>query len=203
MKCYTSKISGLSEGIELIKDERLGEVVFLGEQGRGRRYEKVALGRRNPPPVEECADQWRIHCRRLVYRCQPCVIRGKARREGEEPPKFHILERERANGEDTRILVRVCTRACYTRGSIGSWKVVSGKPETLVEGYGAHGDAGRIGRWYDGLVIMHPGDALEVTPEGGYKTEPYVLVHQGDRLVQMPVSDWERTCADESEAQAI
>jgi len=113
------------------------------------------------------------------------------------------IEREHANGEDTRILVRVLTRACYTRASIGHWRVVKGSPLTLVEGYGAHGDAGRIGRWYDGLVVMHPGDVLEVIPEGGHKTEPYVLAHVGDRLAQMPVSDWERTCADESAAQAI
>jgi hypothetical protein len=81
--------------------------------------------------------------------------------------------------------------------------VVSGKPETLIEGYGAHGDAGRIGRWYDGLVVMHPGDVLEVTPEGGYKTEPYVLFHYGDQLEQMSVPDWQACSVDESEAQAI
>lgn len=201
MRCFTSTVSGLKEGIDLVRDERLGDVVFLGEEGRGRRYEKVALGRRNPPPVEECADQWRIHCRRVVLRCQPAVIRGKARREGEEPPKFYILERE--GREDDRVLVRVCTRACYTRASVGHWRVVSGKPETLVEGHGAHGDAGRIGRWADGLVVMHPGDVLQVQPEGGYKVEPYVLAHVGGRLEQMPVPDWDRICADESEAQAL
>lgn len=203
MRCFTSTVGGLREGIEVVRDDRLGDVIFLGEEGRGRRWEKVALGKRNPPPVEDCADQWRIHCRRVVCRCQPAVIRGRARREGEEPPRFYILERE--HKEDDRFLVRVLTRACYTRASVGHWRVVSGKPETLIEGYGAHGDAGRIGRWYDGLVVMHPGDVLEVTPEGGYKVEPYVLVHQGDRLEQMSVDDWSRLCAvgDESAAQAI
>ena len=201
MRCFTSSVGGLKDDIEVVQDERLGEVVFLGEEGRGRRYEKVALGRRNPPPVEDCADRWRIHCRRVVRRCQPAVIRGKARREGEEPPKFYILESERK--EDDRFLVRINTRACYTRASVGRWRVVSGKPETLIEGYGAHGDAGRIGRWYDGLVVMSPGDVLEVIPEGGHKTEPYMLVHQGGRLEQMSVPDWKACSVDDSEAQAI
>src|SRR3989338_1976880 len=46
----------------------------------------------------------------------------------------------------------------------GYWKTVAGSPEVLIAGYGAFGDAGRIGNWNDGLVVMRPGDVLRIHP---------------------------------------
>ncbi len=48
MKSYTWDGGKVVEGIILKNDEKLGQVIFLGEEGRGRRYEKISLGRRNP-----------------------------------------------------------------------------------------------------------------------------------------------------------
>ena len=62
-------------------------------------------------------------------------------------------------------------------GVAARWKDA---PSFLKPHYGAHGAAGRIGSWDDGLVILSPGDVLRVRPEGGYKTKAYALVcHPG------------------------
>ncbi len=51
MKAYTWQSGRIGKGIVVANDEKLGQVIFLGEAGRGRRYEKVALGRRNSAEV--------------------------------------------------------------------------------------------------------------------------------------------------------
>jgi len=51
MKAFTFSCGKVYLAIKLRTDERFGQVVFLGEEGRGRRYEKVALGKRNPAEV--------------------------------------------------------------------------------------------------------------------------------------------------------
>ena len=42
MRLYTANIRGISAGIRVQPDDKLGQVVFLGCEGRGRRYEVVA-----------------------------------------------------------------------------------------------------------------------------------------------------------------
>jgi len=58
---------------------------------------------------------------------------------------------------------------------LGKLTTVAGSPETIVMGHGAHGIAGRIGSWDDGLIVMRPGDVLRVRPEGGNKTTPFAV----------------------------
>jgi hypothetical protein len=53
MKTYTFKFGRLAAGIALESDERFGQVVFLGQEGRGRRYERVTLDRHNPAKVDD------------------------------------------------------------------------------------------------------------------------------------------------------
>lgn len=154
MRCFTFSCGKLQEGLALTNDERLGQVVFLGEDGRGRRFEKVALGRRNPADV--------VNGR--VIEAQPVKITLPAR-DGKPEKVFYVLEKP-ANGEG-ELLVRVYTYTAYIRGGRGYWQTVAGKPETLVSGYGAFGDAGRIGNWDDGLIVLRPGDVLRVYPSRG------------------------------------
>lgn len=178
MRCFNWNGGKISEGLSLQADDRLGPVVFLGEAGRGRRYEKIALGRRNPAEVVDGR----------VLAAYPVKITLPAR--GGKPEKaFFVLERPRS--QDDRVLVRVSTRWCYTKNSVGSWSTVAGSPENLVVAYGAHGDAGRIGNWDDGLVVMKPGDVLKVRPEGGHKTEPWAIWLEEGRPLTATWKDYE------------
>jgi hypothetical protein len=154
MKCFSWKRGSVSEGINLIADEKLGSVVFLGETGRGRRYEKVALGRRNPAEVKDVR----------VFDAQTVKITLPPK-DGRPEKIFYVLEKPENAAEE--ILVRINTYTSYIRGGQGCWRTIAGNPETVISGFGAFGDAGRIGNWEDGLVIMKPGDVLRVYPSRG------------------------------------
>lgn len=151
MKCLTWTTSGLSAGLQVQTDEKLGRIVFLGEDGRGRRYEKVGLSRRNPADIENGR----------VMNANPVKIVLPAK-DGKPEKSFCVLERPTA--EIKNALVRINSYGGYVRGGQGGWKNITGKSETLVSGYGAFGDAGRIGNWDDGLVVIHPGDVVKIHP---------------------------------------
>ena len=53
MKVYTFHRGKLTDGVVVREDDRLGTVVFLGESGRGRRFEKIGLFRNNPAEVAD------------------------------------------------------------------------------------------------------------------------------------------------------
>jgi len=151
MRCFSWSCGSLVSGLSLQNDERLGAVVFLGEEGRGRRYEKVALDRRSPAKVEAGR----------VIEAHPRKVTLPAR-DGKPEKVFFVLESSRQDG--WKVLVRIRTYSAYVRGGSGGWRTVEGSPETVVSGHGAFGDAGRVGSWADGLVVMRPGDVLKVWP---------------------------------------
>jgi hypothetical protein len=152
MRTFTWSCGGLTVGLELTYDERLDAVVFLGEEGRGRRYEKVGLDRRNPAQVEEDGRVKDAFPRKVTLPAS-----------GGKPEKsFYMLEKPKSGSWD--ILVRVNTYSSYRKNGSGRWNVVAGSPETLIAAYGAFGVAGRVGNWDDGLVRMRPGDVLKVHP---------------------------------------
>lgn len=163
MKTYSFVHGSLFEGIALTPDEKFGPVVFLGEIGRGRRYEKVALSRKNPPEVRE----------NKVFDAEPVKIVVPAR-DNKSEQIFWVLAKPQKS-DDGSVLVRINTEGTYTRNTGGGWKAITGSPETVVSGYGAYGDAGRIGNWDDGLVIMRLGDVLRVKRSGGHKNRPDAL----------------------------
>ncbi len=150
MKTFTWSNGSISSGLKLVYDEKLGQVVFLGEAGRGRRYEKVALDKRNSASVEN-GRVLEAHVRKVTL--------PSKRKEG-ETFSFFVLEAPSAHDDPEAVIVRVNTSWVYTKNTCGSWDTVAGKPETLVAGYGAHGIAGRIGNWDDGLVVMRPWDVI-------------------------------------------
>jgi hypothetical protein len=141
----------LSAGLQVQSDAKLGLVVFLGEEGRGRRYEKVGLSRRNPAEVVSGR----------VMNANPVKITLPAK-DGKPEKVFFVLERTTTVTQD--VLVRINTNGGYIRNGRGYWDAVSGDPVNLAGGYGAFGDAGRIGNWNDGLVVIHPGDVVRIHP---------------------------------------
>ena len=163
MKVYTFVSGELAAGIRVVEHERFGQVVSLGTEGRGRWSEKVGLFRKNPAAVTDGR----------IYDAYPVKI--TVNRGAEREREFYTLAKPHHQPKDGSVLVRICTQWSYTRNTTGHWKTHQGNPEDLVVGYGAHGDAGRIGRWYDGIVQMRPGDVLQVKPEGGYKSPTYAL----------------------------
>lgn len=175
MKTYTWQRGVISEGIALKNDERLGQVIFLGEEGRGRRYEKVALGRRNPAKV--------ISGR--VHEAQPEKIVLPVKNEKTEKV-FFVLEKP-TTGTDN-VLVRINTETSYVRGAHGHVVTVAGNPETITGGYGAYGDAGRIGTWTDSLVIVRTGDVLRVYPSRGSSNALWL---ENGKPVTAPWQDYE------------
>jgi len=151
MKTYTWTTNELANGLQVQADEKLGQIVFLGEAGRGRRYEKIGLARHNPAEI--------LNGRVLEAQLIKITLPAK---DGKPEKSFFVFEKPRMDTQD--IIVRINSYGGYIRGAYGSWQTIVGQPETLVKAHGAFGDAGRIGNWDDGLVVMHPGDVIKIHP---------------------------------------
>ncbi len=193
MKCYTVKGMELFNGLELSSDEKRGKYVLLGEEGRGRHYERVALHKSNPPLENEGK----------INDAHPVLITlaetpEKAKRE------FYILAKP--NKDDQRALVRVCTHGAYTKGTSGEYilKFRGNEKRILVTAYGAYGDAGRVGTYDDDLLVMHPGDEVHVQPSGGYKVSMMVLkLLETGEMVYEKKQDYEAAKASDQEGVFI
>ncbi len=154
MKCFSWQRGRLTAGIETKADEKFGQVILLGEEGRGRHYEKVSLARQNPAEV--------IKDRVLEAYPRKIILSAQA---GRPEKTFYVLERPTSSFQD--VLVRLNTGWTYTKNTHGSWATQAGDPSTLATGHGAQGIAGRVGGWTDSLIILHPGDVISIHPEGG------------------------------------
>ncbi|NCU44154.1 hypothetical protein EOM71_00555 [Candidatus Falkowbacteria bacterium] len=190
MKAFTWTPEGISAGLQVQADEKLGQIVFLGEAGRGRRYEKIGLARHNSAEI--------LNGR--VVEAQPVKITLPAK-DGKSEKHFFVLERPKMATHD--VLVRVNSYGGYIRGGSGRWQTVVGKPETLVSAYGAFGDAGRIGNWDDGLVVMHPGDVIKIHPSRNWgRGDSALWLNEVSELQTASWQDYETIMAIH-EAEAI
>jgi hypothetical protein len=191
MKCFTWQSGKISEGFALTSDERLGQVLFLGETGRGRRFEKVALGRRNPATT--------VDGRVLEAHVAKITLPAK---DGKPETAFFVLDQP--NKAEGGVLVRVNTDTGYVRGGQGCWRTHAGSPKTLVSGYGAFGDAGRIGNWDDGIVHLQAGDVLRVYPSRDSVHGSYALwIDAAGTLVTAPWRDYENILAVEKTQEIL
>lgn len=188
MKTYSWRSGSLSQGLSVADDEKLGKIIYLGEFGRGRRYEKVGLLRKDPAEIIDGK----------ILEAHPVKI--TVNRGTDKERSFFVLAKPNAEQEkDKRVLVRIDTSYTYTRGTAGGWKTKAGSPQELIKGYGAHGIAGRIGNWDDGLVLVAPGDVLRIKPEGGYKSSAYALFFdENGELATMVWEDYEAMQAIEN-----
>ena len=164
MKCYTWKFGKVTHGIEIETDPSLGLIISLGEDGRGegRYHEKVELCRKSPPEIEKG----------LIYNAHPVEIVTNLKMQY----AYYYMLAKPDNCQDPRILVRINTKWIFTRGTHGRWKTIAGAPKDLMLGYGARDIViQRQATWAEGLVLLAPGDAVCITPEGGHRTEDYVV----------------------------
>jgi len=180
-----------SRGIEVHKVTMGGveiDAVLLGEMGRGRHLEKAPLDRRRPPAISE----EKRGPRRWVHFADVRIAKTKR-------GALVVLEaeRDRKRPAPPHVLVRVTSQAVYTRGTWGSVEPANDRARLLAQGHGAHGDAGRIGGWADTLVLFEPGGVVKVFPEGGHKTEPFVVHwNEGDGHPEvMTLEDFETVFA--------
>lgn len=177
MKCFSFSGGLITPGLDVRKDEKFGMIVFLGEEGRGRRYEKVGLLRNDPAEIVDG---------KSIIDAHPVKITVNRGQENEK--SFYVLAKPPQSGsDDQRVLVRVDTCTGYVRGGSGSWKALRGNPETLVHAYGAYGDAGRIGSWDDDLVLVSPGDIIHVL---GSRSGSWIMDFTKEPMA-MVKKDWE------------
>lgn len=178
MKCFSFSNGRISSGFDVQQDAKLGMVVFLGEDGRGRRYEKIGLLRKDPADVVEGR----------VLNAHPSKITVNRAQKNET--SFLVLGKQSVDDSDQRILVRVKTYTGYVRHGNGCWVSIVGNAVALVHAIGAFGDAGRIGNWSDDIVIMSPGEAIAVR---GSRSGRWVI-HYKDAdggPVVMEKQDWD------------
>lgn len=86
-------------------------------------------------------------------------------------------------------IARINTQGVYTRGTSGTCRVMSeheDRIKVLERGYGAYGDAGRLGGWDDLLVTVSAfPTVVRVKPSGGHKIPGYWLVFTADSVTRV------------------
>jgi hypothetical protein len=119
--------------------------ILLGERGRGRELTPVIV---DPSVLDERGNVTGIVEIGATRSGKPKIVRG--------------------NGEPLTWLDRVCTLSSYVRGACG-WvgKLPDSSAKLIAVGWGAFGDAGRIGSWAD-ILLSVPGNTwLRVKPSRG------------------------------------
>lgn len=171
MKLFTFRYGKLTQGITETTHEHLGRVLRLGERGRGRWEALVTIHRDLPDPFDEC---------------HPIV---RERIVNDHPVQAVLLVPARAPHND--VLVRVCTDGPYTRHTYGVVKHRAGIATRLAHGWGAAGDAGRLGTWDDDLWQLSPDALLDVKLFGGSKSGRYALFVRNAQPVAMRWEEYE------------
>lgn len=96
---------------------------------------------------------------------------------------FCALERPSRPSPDK--IVRIFTKCNLAAGAPGTWGVKTGQPEKIGEGLGPLIMGGQP-LWVDSLIIMHPGDVIEVCLGTG---RVWTLSIQDTTLCSVPQED--------------
>lgn len=81
-------------------------------------------------------------------------------------------------GDSKGWIARISCEGTYTKNTDGYARVHKDdldKVNVLAKGYGAEGDAGRCGTWYDYLLQIEDNTLIRVKEHGGYKRPPYFI----------------------------
>ena len=131
--------------------------IALGQQGRGRLLTYV--------PCEGSFEDGACVVLTTTRNGRPKIIAGQP------------------GSDATGWLARISTEGSYLRGAYGHVRALDPELVRVVAyGYGAFGDAGRVGRWYDYLLALQPGAVLRVKPT---REEPYFLHVTVDQIVRL------------------
>lgn len=130
--------------------------IALGQQGRGRLLTYV--------PVEGDFPDGACVALATTRTGKPKIIAGRP-------------------GDAAGWLARVSTEGPYIRGAYGHVRALNPELVRVVAyGYGAFGDAGRVGQWYDYLLALRPGAVLRVKPS---RRDAYFLHATEDQIVRL------------------
>jgi hypothetical protein len=91
-------------------------------------------------------------------------------------------------------IARISCEGTYTRNSTGYISVITNdvQPATvLASGHGADGDAGRIGKWIDYLLMIPDNTVLKVKRHGGYKIPPFYLFFGNKTVMKMSEAEFD------------
>lgn len=80
------------------------------------------------------------------------------------------------------LVVRVLTQWRHERRMHGECRVTHGGPVLVAEGRGAHGKRGGGPVWSDSLFILHPGDRVQILPEGYTRTGLWAVWNDNGEL---------------------
>jgi hypothetical protein len=137
--------------------------IALGEIGRGRHLTLVPMSPTDPDkPVE--------------------VVTSKTGK-----PKITTVGTDRQDW-----LARICCNGTYTRGSYGYAYVHNDDAENVelvAKGYGAEGDAGRLGNWFDYLLKIKDNTLIRVKEHGGHKRPAYYLYFDENDVTRLDESE--------------
>jgi len=136
------------------------KAIVLGQQGRGRLLTYV--------PCEERFEDGACVALAATRTGRPKIVAGQPSDDA-------------AGGW----LARISTEGPYLRGAYGHVRVRALDTElvnVVAYGYGAFGDAGRVGRWYDYLLTIQPGAVLRVKPT---RRPAYLLHATPDQIVRL------------------
>lgn len=88
-------------------------------------------------------------------------------------------------------IARISAKGTYTRDTYGTVYVQpQSQIELLTSAYGAYGDAGRIGTWWDFLFIIPDNSIVKVRPSGGAsKVPPYYLYFDDTKVTKVIESE--------------
>ncbi len=122
--------------------EKISNVLKLGEEGRGRKLSIIPCEFEERPELIAVVE---------TKSGRPKLAEGKTRKGW---------------------AARINELGCYTKNTYGSTRFFGGGVTLVSEGIFAYGDAGRIGGASDYLLIIEDETFLLVRPCGGYKMKP-------------------------------
>lgn len=172
MKAFTFNCGEISEGLVVGSDPVLGPAVFLGEEGRGRHCEKIALYQSNPAEIID---------NKIMETKLGVAVKNQ---EG----KPFVITLAKAKDQEDRVLIKISTYSGYIRNARGYWEIIEGSVDCVVKGHGAFGEAGRVGTWDEGLCILRSGAVVRVF---GSRYGDWIIGYKDGQLEAMDYSDWQ------------
>jgi len=180
MRCYHWTGEQLEDGIPLIQDKKLGELVFLGEEGPKGRFVKLTIHREHKP--------W-INRGRLMGALPEKITqrRGNGR-------SFWVMRRQYNPSNNTKSLVRVYSKAFGSSSNDAHWQRLAGEPRLEVDGRGRYPQASSSDSfWCDALISMSKGDIIAMTRDGEICPDSPTLVYGERGFKTMTFSEFTST----------
>ena len=157
MKAHNLKVKSVMFG------QTQGQGILLGEEGRNRTARK-------------------IKCSESLSDGSECEYKAPKIGFGSIVPSI-----AGDSGNAIKWLARISTEGSYVRGANGNLSCLNGEALLIVSGLGKFGDAGNIGRWQDGLLVVPAGETIRVKPSRG---NPYFLVFGENEVEKFTQDDW-------------